>query len=120
MGFLKRDQIFAADDLKHEDVEVPEWGGTVRVRALTAGERDQWESSMAGETKNGQAIKVEDVRAKLIAFAAIDVETGERLFTLDDVTKLSKKSAAAMQRLWLVASRLSLVGAGDVDELGKN
>ena len=39
-GLLSKEQILAAEDLPHKDVPVPEWKGTVRVRALTGFERD--------------------------------------------------------------------------------
>ena len=32
MPYLTRDDILQAVDLKYEDVQVPEWGGVVRVR----------------------------------------------------------------------------------------
>ena len=41
MSLLSAAEILAADDLPTEDVEVSEWNGTVRVRALTGAERDK-------------------------------------------------------------------------------
>ena len=38
-----RESIIAANDLKRESVEVPEWGVTVYVRTMTGEERDQYE-----------------------------------------------------------------------------
>lgn len=114
-----RDQILNADDLKHEDVEVPEWGVTVRVRALTSGERDRWESITYLDKKGGVAVP-EDIRAKLVSFSCVDPETGERLFTEEDIPALTKKSGVAMNRLWPVASRLSRILSSDLDELVKN
>ena len=35
MALLTRDEILAADDIKTEDVEVPEWGGDVRVSVMS-------------------------------------------------------------------------------------
>jgi len=43
---LNKEQILRADDLKTEEVDVPEWGGSVRVRVLTGTERDAFESSI--------------------------------------------------------------------------
>ena len=36
--YLSREVVLAAQDLKTEDVEVPEWGGTLLVRELTVSE----------------------------------------------------------------------------------
>ena len=49
MGTL-RDAILNAQDLPTEEVATDEWGAfgfpTVRVRGLTAGEREKWERSV--------------------------------------------------------------------------
>ena len=46
MKLLSRDEILAASDLTKELVEVPEWGGSVYVRAMTGTERDSYEESV--------------------------------------------------------------------------
>jgi len=46
MSLLSKTAILAANDLKSEDIEVPEWGGAVRVRSFTGRERDAFEASM--------------------------------------------------------------------------
>jgi hypothetical protein len=121
---LTRDAILAADDLKHEDVEVPEWGGTVRVRELTATERDQVESgtvnlSVGADGKPQADVNqsiMESFRARLAAYSIID-EAGARLFTDQDMILLGRKSSSAMQRVFNVAMRLSAFTQGDVEEL---
>ena len=40
MTLLSKSAILCANDLQTEDVDVPEWGGTVRVRSFTGRERD--------------------------------------------------------------------------------
>jgi len=115
---LNREDILKADDLPFEDVEVPEWGGIVRVRALMASERDRGEAMTYLDSK-GNVTTPQDIRAKLVAFCCVDDE-GNRLFSEDDISALAKKSARAMNRLWAVASRLSAVLSSDVDALAKN
>ena len=46
MTYLSRDAILQREDIKTEDVEVPEWGGTVRVRGMTGVQRDAFEASL--------------------------------------------------------------------------
>ena len=48
VGLLNRSAILDAEDLKHEDVEVAAWGGTVRVRMMTGAERDEFRQMAAG------------------------------------------------------------------------
>ncbi|KAB8167061.1 hypothetical protein FH609_011710 [Streptomyces sp. 3MP-14] len=117
MALLTKDQITAAADLAHEDVPVPEWGGTVRVRALTGQERDAWEASMLRLGPNGsvQARSTKGVRVGLVARCVVD-EAGERLFTDKDMATLNEKSAAVIERLAAVARRLSGIGKEAAEE----
>jgi hypothetical protein len=119
MSLLTRDQILAANDLKSEDVDVPEWGGTVRVRELTGDERDSVELSMVTmrgtePVLNPNAYK--SFRARLSAMSIVG-EDGQRLFTDADMLELGKKSSAALQRVFNVAMELSAFTKKDVEEL---
>jgi hypothetical protein len=116
---LTRDQILAAEDLSRELVEVPEWGGSVWVRALTGGERDDFEASCLMTKGKSSELNYRNMRAKLVVRTAV-TETGERVFGDADVEALTQKSASALDRLFSVASRLSALGKEDVEELTKN
>lgn len=116
---LTRDQILGADDLRAVEVEVPEWGGTVRVRALTGAERDAYEVALAGVRPDGsRRANLVNVRARLVAMTCVD-EAGVRLFTDADAEALGAKSAPAMERVFDVASRLSGLTEADVEELAE-
>lgn len=117
--YLSRDAILAVDDVQFEDVEVPEWGGKVRVKSLTGRERDALEASMIqGKGKNAN-VNLNNLRAKLVARSIVD-EGGKRVFSDDDIAALGAKSAAALTRVYEVAQRLSGITQEDVDELTKN
>ncbi len=119
--YLSAEQILGADDLAYEDVPVPEWKGTVRVRELPGTERDKFESQFVG--KDGASIRAEGMegfRARLAAAAIVD-DNGKVLFRSAAETKrLGEKSAAALQRVCEVAMRLSKIDEGDVKELTGN
>lgn len=117
--FLNREAILAAEDLPRELVEVPEWGGAVYVRALTGAERDQFEASIVEQRGRDVRMNMRNIRAKLVALTVVD-EGGQRIFTDDDVAALGGKSAAALDRLFAVAQRLSGLSKEDVEELAKN
>ena len=104
MGILTKDAILSSDDLRTEDVPCPEWGGDVRVRNLTGSERDQWEMWIVGP--EGTERNTANIRARLVSLVAID-EAGARLFSDDDIKALGFKSAAALDRVFSVAQRLS-------------
>ena len=116
MTNVSRETILAAVDLKTETVAVPEWGGAVMLRGMTAGERDGFDQ---GVTDARQAKEPTMVRARLVALTAVDA-TGVRLFTDADVPALAAKSGAVLDRLFEIAARLSGIGRRDAEELEKN
>jgi hypothetical protein len=111
---LSKSAILAANDKKMVDHEVPEWGGTVKLRVMTGTERDRFESEFVGGNKN-----VEMVRAKLVAKCLCD-EDGDRLFTEQEIPELGEKSAAVLDRLFSECMRLNRFTKNDVDDLAKN
>ena len=124
MGYLTREQILKAQDLETEAVEVPEWGGKVLVRSLTGTERDAFEGSIvdmpAGKQPGSSPkMKMDNIRAKLVARSVVD-EAGELIFTDKDIQALGQKSAAALDRVFAVAQRLSGITDEDVEALAEN
>ncbi len=113
---LSKADILSADDLVTERVAVPEWGGEVIVAVMSAADRDLLELSVpdSGTKKERFA----NLRARTVALTAVD-EQGQRLFTMEDVEALGKKSCRALRRLYNVASRLNGLGAEEVEELIK-
>ena len=119
MDLLTRDAILNAQDLARERVEVPEWGGAVLVRALTGRERDAYEAGIVHPDGRKMRYTLTNMRARLVSLSVID-EAGTRLFSDSDVELLGRKSAAALERVFEAAQRLSGLSAQDVDELVKN
>lgn len=114
---LSREQILGAQDRKTEDVEVPEWGGTVRVRSLSGSERDAYEAGIVQLRGDGsRKFTLQNARARLVSLSLCD-ENGERMFTDADIIKLGDKSALALERVFDAARRLSGLSDEDVEEL---
>lgn len=107
---LSRDQIFAADDLRIEKVECPEWGGEVYVKLMSGSERDRFEIS---HTANPD----KDIRARLIVSTVCDC-TGVLLFTPADTESIGGKSSAVLDRIFSAAIKLNRIRKEDVDDLG--
>ena len=102
MAILTREEIMNLDDLPVEVVEVPEWGGEVKVRGMSAEERVRWADKVKGE--DGKNIDVEKA-----GYYAIVVGVVEPKFDETDVAWLRKKSASALDRIanrWLALSGL--------------
>lgn len=118
-NYLTKDAILKADDIQREEVHVPEWGGIVLVRGLSGKERDLLEASMIkGKGKNA-SVNLENLRAKVVARSIVS-EDNNRIFEDADIPALAQKSAAALNRVYEVAQRLSGISQEDVDELTKN
>ena len=113
---LGRDDVLKADDLVKELVEVPEWGGSVYVKGMSGTERDAYESSIMEQRGNKREVNLSNFRAKLVAFSVCD-EDGKLLFSQKDVAEIGKKSAAALQRVYDVATKMSAISKEDVEEL---
>ncbi len=115
MALLSAEQIEAADDRTHEDVPVPEWGGTVRVVGLSAADRDAYEAAFVDAKGKPAVQRLRNVRAKLLVKCLVD-EDGNRLFSDDKAKALGQKNGAVVDRLFDVARRLSGIGQGAVAE----
>lgn len=115
MGLLSKSAILGAADMKHEDVEVPAWGGSVRVRMMSGIERDEFRASIASD----EGVPVGKFSAALLAATCID-EAGDRLFSMEDMESLQAKSAASIDAPAAVAMRLNGLGAAAVEDAVKN
>lgn len=118
--YLSRDDILKAEDNGTEEVEVPEWGGTVLVRGMTGRERDEFETSMMERGRGGRMVpNPANTRAKVVARCVVDDE-GKRLFTAADVAALGDKGGAAIDRVFEVAARLSGMTEADREEAAQD
>jgi hypothetical protein len=105
---LSRDAILAASDLDKASVDVPEWGGSVNVRQMTAADRDAYEAECYPiDTATGKAsIRRDNIRARLLA-RTVCSDDGNLLFTFADVEALGAKSSAALERVYVEAKRIN-------------
>ncbi len=116
MSLLTKKDILAHVDLKFEIIDVPEWGGQVKVITMSGFARDRFEAGITG--KNGGSNFV-NIRAKLAA-ATIADEEGNLIFDEEDIVKLGKKSCAALDRVFAASQKLNRMSQEDVEALAKN
>lgn len=108
---LDRDRILSAPDTTQPvPVEVPEWGGVVYIREITAAERDAWEMRFIG----GGPGRTQNIRAGLLVYALCDRE-GKRLFADEDIGRLGRKSAKVLDRLFDIARRVNGLMVEDLE-----
>ncbi|WP_284459685.1 hypothetical protein [Cupriavidus campinensis] len=114
MAILSKAAILGAADLKTEDVEVPEWGGSVRVAVMSGLARDNW-ISRQGDGKVPYSV----FTARVLVSTVVD-EDGQPVFDEADIETLRGKNQAAMDRVLAVALRLNGLAASAVEEAEKN
>jgi hypothetical protein len=115
---LNKDQILQADDVEYRDVPVPEWGGTVRLKAITGADRDQYEMSMARAREKGNLDKA-NFRAVLLSRSICD-EGLRPIFQPRDIYELGKKNARILDKLFDVAAELAGIREADKEEVEEN
>lgn len=103
-----RELILNAQDRKVKAVDVPEWGTTVHLREISAGD---WEQIVQDDSGL--------FRVKFLSHSLCDA-AGNRVFNDEQVIELSKKSAAVVGRLFTEADNLSVYGEAAVEDAKKN
>lgn len=112
---LSREEILKCLDLPRQEVPVPEWGGSVTVRALTGTERDLYELWLADQRKQNC---LANVRAKFASLCVVTSE-GRPLFTPLDVEALGQLDSAPLDRIFEAGRRLSRMNE-DTEDVAKN
>jgi hypothetical protein len=107
-----RNRILAANDIKVEKIAVPEWGGDYFIRVISGSDRDAFEDSYADK-------KMKSFRVRFLVLALCDKD-GERIFSNDDVSELSKKSAIVINRVFEAAWKSNAFTQEAVDALGED
>lgn len=117
MTLLTKEQILAADDIQTRDVEVPEWGGTVRIAMMSGRARDLYEASLYKNKDNDSTF--DNLRARFLSYCVVN-EEGNLMFAPNDLVELGKKSAAALDRVFSAASELNGTSESEMEEIAKN
>ncbi|HZR23245.1 MAG TPA: hypothetical protein VFA59_06640 [Vicinamibacterales bacterium] len=120
MDVLTREQLLAAAQavaLPIQQIDVPELGGSVIVRGMSAHDRDAFEGELMNARR--RRMTLENVRARLAVRCLVD-GAGQRLFTDEDVVVLGGLRADVMDRVCTVAQRLSGFVTADLQELAKS
>ena len=124
MTLLNFDDIVASQDKEYEDVEVPEWGGTVRIATMSGEDRDRWELSMMqadDSSERGFKLNFDAYsRVRLVAMCLVDDNFNRIFVTKEQIEKLSQKSDKVMDLLYDVAQRVNGITESDIDDLEKN
>ena len=103
---LTREQILAARaDRKPQRLEVPEWGGNVYIRVLSA--RDQMSLS--------DSSKPEEMPIKVLLHSIVD-EHGERILQDEDFEALAGEDFPIIMRVFAFAAKLNGLSTKELEE----
>lgn len=122
MTVLSKAAILAANDIKRELIEIPEWGGSVYIKELSAAERGRYLKALYVLSKQGEDAIVAHGQATLAAHVVVD-ETGQRLFSDAEIPVLAARNAAALVRIEKASAKLNLLSTNldaDVEAEAKN
>src|SRR6266545_4701761 len=104
---LTREQILAAPSRQQPiPLEVPEWGGTVYIKVLSAGDQ-------AAMSSNGH--KEAEMPIWLLVGCLVS-EDGKRLFTDEDVPALLEQEFPIIMRVFSEAARHNGLSTKELDE----
>lgn len=99
---LTKEQILGADDLPRHTVSVPEWGGDVSFRHLTAREQASLETiqaTLSGVEEGRTVLDTLEYATRFVVLCVCD-DQGKRLFADDDVPVLMDKNADALMSVF--------------------
>ena len=116
MSLLDKNAILSAQDLPYLDLPIPEWKGSVRLRGMSAADREALEQEVTD--KNGKVI-TKHIRVKLLVRSIVDGDNN-LMFTEGDIETLNKKSSLVIDRIFLAAQKLNGMSEAAVDDLAKN
>jgi len=105
---LSAAQILAAEDLSHEDHEVPEWGGTVRLQQMSAEESMAFTKEL--KEVNAAAGEGQNLGMFLMLVHSARYLDGKRIFTVADLPGLKRKSIDVLNRLQRITLKLNKMG----------
>ena len=88
--YLTAEDILSVDDFVFDEIECPEWGGTIRIRSLSGGQR----ATIKKAIDNGS----EDIDEMVCVMGIVD-ENGRRILEKKHISVLSSKSTKPVSRI---------------------
>lgn len=116
MGLLSREDILKAEDRAFDEIEVPEWEGTIRLQALSA-RRRLWIERMVSEKDKGAW---EAIVPQIVVWACVGGDS-KPLFEDNEasVAAVSEKGLPALERIVAHVMKMNAIREADEADLGK-
>lgn len=109
---LTREQLLSTFKRSSETVKLPELGGDVVIRGITAAELMTFQKSVQAKKNGSIAVDEDTFAAKLLVRCIVDKD-GKRILSDEDWQPLMEWPASAFQRCTSVAMRLNGYGSAE-------
>jgi len=119
MATLNRDTVLSATDLEVRILDVPEWGGQIRLKTMDGTRRDMFDAELQKRRISDNEVDIREMKALLLVLTAVD-DSDQMIFELRDVKELNKKSGAVLDRLWDDIRQMNGIGQSNLEEMTKN
>lgn len=116
---LTHEQILAAMErveVATTEVNVPELGGTLRVREMSGTLRNRMEATYATIRSGGDSRALDQVTAQIVAMCVVD-EGGKPMLTVNEVKRLAAAQPKAVFRIRDAVMKISATDEDDLEEL---
>ena len=112
-----KEKIKNCEDVKSETFHVVEWGEDVLLKSFTA-----WVRTVILDKSRMPNDELDNVKLNelLVINSVYDPETGEKLFTEDDLPWIRNKSGQALDSIVGRLMQINKLASGDVEEEAKN
>lgn len=110
---LSATEIEKASDLKTEEIDVKEWGGTVAIRELSVAKRQEYSDYIATKPKDS------DIVVAIIAMSLVGAD-GSPLFQIEDMKALQNRSPAVLQNICKKIYTLNGLDEASQEKIEKN
>ena len=119
MGSLSREAFLRPAKVNVVEVPVPELGGSVYVKGMTAKDRSRFETQFQLSSGKSNTRKLKEIRERLVVACLCD-EEGVLLLQDSDVDAVGAQPAAVVERIVDAAQKVCGMSNNDVEDLAKN
>mgnify|MGYP006883108143 CR=1 FL=1 len=116
---LNREAFLRPAEVPVELVEIPELGGSIKVRGMTARQRSEFEKQFQTASGKQSKTRIAEVRERLVVACCVN-DDGSLMFSEEDISAIGNQAAGVVERIVNVAQRLCGMSNTDVEELAKN
>jgi hypothetical protein len=102
---LNKQSIIEAEDRPITEVDCPEWGGTVGIRAMSGSDMAEYQGVLAEGVGEGN-MDYPQLILLLLSMSIVDSE-GARMFSRSDIKCLGDKSGQCLMRVFKAAASLN-------------